>query len=280
MIHVLRGAKRAQLSQEHTWSTASKTCSEGKSDLKHRSQTWLGLPLESQEIGTPETCRTLWHFGLVQCKDFCELSLDNIDCSVHQMRAFLGKCPSPHTYTTPNKQRNKNKEWKKLRVEQKLQNLSRWRREHSNKMSLLTHKPMLCPAIIREASSCLDGNNGDSLTAGQYACKVRELGALTPKWCVSSKSFSSELRESYRRGGGKIVRVAGHGGHQGNRKRKHNRANVDINSLRDWGSMNRACMDLCQMGPQGWEEKRTQTWSLTQKQSSTGNHLQMKIFFF
>lgn len=145
MIHVLRGAKRAQLSQEHTWGTANKTCSGGKSDLMHRSQTWFGLPLEWQEIGTPETCRTLWRFGLVQCKDFCEPSLDNIDYSVPQMRAFLGKCPSPHTYTTPTNQANKNKEWKKLRVEQKLQNLSRSRREHSDKMSLLTHKSMTLP---------------------------------------------------------------------------------------------------------------------------------------
>lgn len=183
MIHVLRAAKRAQLSHEHTWGTTNKTCSEGKSDLKHRSQTWLGLPLEWQEIGTSETCRTPGHFGLIQCKDFCDLSLGS-RLFPSSNEGFLRQMPYTHIHNT--NQTNKNKEWKKLRVGQKLQNLSRSRREQSDKMSLLAHKSMLCSAIIREASSCLDGHNGDSLTAGQYACKVRELGTLTS--CCGSTS--------------------------------------------------------------------------------------------
>ena len=43
--------------------------------------------------------------------------------------------------------------------------------------------------------------------------RVRYVGTLGPKWDVFITSLPSELRETYGRGGGEIVRASGNGEH-------------------------------------------------------------------
>jgi hypothetical protein len=46
--------------------------------------------------------------------------------------------------------------------------------------------------------------------------RIKYLGILSPKWDVSITLLSLGLKEHYRRGGGKILRVRGDGRIQGN----------------------------------------------------------------
>ena len=61
--------------------------------------------------------------------------------------------------------------------------------------------------------------------------RERDLGTFSPKWDVSIKSLPPEFRESWGRGGRKIVRARRDGRHQETRPSKH-RTDTQMNSQR------------------------------------------------
>jgi hypothetical protein len=66
------------------------------------------------------------------------------------------------------------------------------------------------PVIIIEGFSCSRWEQMQRATARHYTERVS-------KWKISIKSLPAELRESWGRGGRKIVRAKGDGGHQENK---------------------------------------------------------------
>lgn len=75
-----------------------------------------------------------------------------------------------------------------------------------------THRSVPCLAFIREAV------NGNKYRDPELDTRwrVRELGTLGHTWGFSIKSLPSGLIEPCGRGGRRIVKARGDGGHQGN----------------------------------------------------------------
>ena len=107
----------------------------------------------------------------------------------------------------------------------------------SNKCILMTfcytHRSVPCSAIVTEAPSVVKGNKyRDAQTHNIQT--VRYLGTLSLERNISTKFIPSGLRELYRRGEGKGVRVQGHGEHQGIHAVYTNKVDTHMNSWRLW----------------------------------------------
>lgn len=76
------------------------------------------------------------------------------------------------------------------------------------------HRLVPCSAIIGEASRCSNGSKHRDPQV-DITQRIRGSGRFSPKGYVSSKAFSLELREPWRGGNRKSVRVQVNRGHQG-----------------------------------------------------------------